>query len=144
MPVNAGNWYSKTSSLYFRCSCCYPSDSVWSNRISTKCVPNCCSEVPTGSPSRSGDVTIHVCDINLPSLPIPFLFGSCVYFCLYGPFNCISFHKFSWQLSVFSLCFSSLISALLVLSTICLSMKVSFSPDIIFSGWLGSKHRLTN
>ena len=47
-----------------------------------------------------------------------FLFCSCVYFCLYGPFNCISFHEFSRQLSVFSLCSSGLISALLVLSTI--------------------------
>ena len=27
-------------------------------------------------------------------------------FCLYDPFNCISFHKSSWQLSVFSLCSS--------------------------------------
>ena len=45
-------------------------------------------------------------DINQPSLPTPFffLFRSCVYFCLYSPFNCISFHKFSRQLSVFSLC----------------------------------------
>ena len=34
-----------------------------------------------------------------------FLFCSCVYFCLYGPFNCISFHKFSQRLSVFSLCY---------------------------------------
>ena len=25
-----------------------------------------------------------------------------------------------------------------------LFMKVSFSPDIIHSGWLGSKHQLTN
>ena len=25
------------------------------------------------------------------------IFCSCVYFCLYGPFNCISFHKFSRQ-----------------------------------------------
>ena len=72
-----------------------------------------------------------------------FLFSSCVYFCLYGPFNRISFHKFSWQLSVFSLCSSGLISALLVLSTIYLFMKVSFSPDIIPSGWLGSKHKWT-
>ena len=74
-----------------------------------------------------------------------FLFCSCVYFCLYGPFNCISFHKFSRQLSVFSLCSSGLISALLVLSTIFLFMKVSFCPDIIPSGSLGSKHQfLTN
>ena len=34
-----------------------------------------------------------------------FLFCSCVHFCLYGPFNCISFHKFSWQISAFSLMF---------------------------------------
>ena len=39
-------------------------------------------------------------------------------FLSYGPFNCISFHKFSRQLSAFSLCFSGLTSALLVLSTI--------------------------
>ena len=34
-----------------------------------------------------------------------FLFSSCVYFCLYGPFNCISFYKFSRQLFAFSLLF---------------------------------------
>ena len=39
-----------------------------------------------------------------------FLFRSCVYFCLYGPFNCISFHKFFRQLSTFSLCPSGLLS----------------------------------
>ena len=73
-----------------------------------------------------------------------FLFCSCVYFCLYDPFNCISFHKFSRQLSVFSLCSSGLIFALLVLSTIYLFMKVSFSSDVILCGWLGLKYRLTN
>ena len=35
-------------------------------------------------------------------------------------------------------------SALLVLSTTYLFMKVSFSPDVIPSGWLGSKHQITN
>ena len=39
---------------------------------------------------------------------------------------------------------SGLISALLVLSTICLFRKVSFSPDIIPSGWLGSEHTLNS
>ena len=72
-----------------------------------------------------------------------FLFSSCVNFCLYGPFNCISFHKFS-RISPASHCSSDLISALLVLSTKHLFMKVSLSPDIILCGWLGSKHRLTN
>ena len=73
-----------------------------------------------------------------------FSFCSCVCFCLCGPFNCISFPKFSRQLSVLSLCSSGLISALLVLSAIYLFLKVSFSPDIISSGWLGWKHQLTN
>ena len=41
-----------------------------------------------------------------------FKFCSCVCFCLYGPFNCILFHKFSWQVSTLSFCFSNLISEL--------------------------------
>ena len=65
-----------------------------------------------------------------------FLFCSCVYFCLYGPFNCISFHNFSQSLSTFSLCSSCLISGLF--------MKVSISPDIILWGWPGLKHQLAN
>ena len=73
-----------------------------------------------------------------------FLFRSSVCFGLYCPFNCISFHKFSRQLSAFSLCSSGLISALLVLSTMYLFMKASLSPDIIPCGWLGLKHQLTN
>ena len=73
-----------------------------------------------------------------------FLFCSCVCFCHYGPFNCISFHNFSRQLSVFSLCSSGFISALLVLSTTYLSfMKVSLGPDIILCGRLGLKHQVT-
>ena len=72
-----------------------------------------------------------------------FLFCSCVCFCFYGPFNRISFHLFSRQLSVFSLCSFGLISVLLVLSTTCLFIKVSFSPDVIPRGWLGSIHQLT-
>ena len=90
--------------------------------------------VPVGSPSRGGDVKVYVYDINQLSLPTPFLFCSCVCFRLYGPFNCISFHKVSRQLSIFSLCSFKLISASLALSTICLFMKISFSPDIIPSG----------
>ena len=88
--------------------------------------------VPTGSPSHGGDVA--VC--------LSFLLCSCVYFCLYGPFNCISFNKYSRQLSAFSLCSSGLISASLVLSTTHLFVKVSFSPDVILCGWLGSKHQI--
>ena len=95
-------------------------------------LPGCCSScyttclyprsVPTGSPSRTTE------------LAHSFLFCFCVCFCLYGPFNCILFHKFSQQLSAFSLCSSGLICTLLVLSTMCLFMKVSLSPDIILCG----------
>ena len=85
--------------------------------------------VPTCSLSRGWDDTVYVSDINQPSFALSFLFSSCVCFCLYGPFNCISYHTFSRQLSAFSLCSSGLISALLVLSTIIhLFMKVFLSP----------------
>ena len=90
--------------------------------------------VPVGSPSRGGNVMVYVLDLNQPSLPTLY-FCSCVCFCLYGPFTCISFHKFSRQLSAFSLCCSGPISALLlVLNYISLFIKVSLSPDTIFSG----------
>ena len=103
-----------------------------------------CFVNPAGSPSCGGDVAVHVLDINQPSLPTPFFFCSCVYFCLYCPFNCISFHKFFRQLSAFSLCSFGLISALLVFSGRYFFTKVSFSPDIILCGRLGLKHELTN
>ena len=99
--------------------------------------------VPVVSPSRDGDVTVYVWH-KPTQLAHSFLLCTCVYFCLYDPFHCISFHKFSRQLSVFRLCSCGLSSAVLVLSTIYLFMKVSFSPDTIPSGWLGSKHQLTN
>ena len=52
-----------------------------------------------------------------------------------SPFaSCISFHKFSRQLSAFSLCSSGLISVFVVLSTVYLFMTVSLSPDIILCG----------
>ena len=96
--------------------------------------------VPAGSPSRGRDATVYVLDVNQPSLPTLFLFCSCACFCPYGPFHCISFHKFSRQLnSAFSLCSSGLNSAFLVLSTTYLFMKVSLSPDIILCDWLGWK-----
>ena len=101
---------------------------------------------------KSPRVHLHVAgmlwfmsDINQLSLPTP-LYSVLVYFYLCGPFNCISFHKFpdSFSFSDSVLSSSSLISASLVLSTMSLFMKVSFNPDIIPSGWLGSKHPLTN
>ena len=67
--------------------------------------------VLAGSPSRGGDVKVYVLDINQPSLPTPFTLFLCLSLS-YGPFTCISFHKFSRQLSVFSLSSPSLISTL--------------------------------
>ena len=99
--------------------------------------------VPASSPSCGGEVTVYVWH-KPTELAHSFIFCSCVYYCLYGPFNCISFHQFYQQLSVFWLCSSGLMFALLVLSILYLFMKVSFSPDIIPSGRLGSKHQLTN
>ena len=80
---------------------------------------------------------------NPTKLAHSFLFCSCVCFCLYGPFNSISFHKYSRRLFAFSLCPSGLNSALLALSNIYLSLTVSLNPDIILCGWLGLKHLLT-
>ena len=46
--------------------------------------------VPAGSPSCGGDVMVYVWH-KLTDLAHSFLFCSCVCFCLYGPFSCISF-----------------------------------------------------
>ena len=88
-------------------------------------------------------VVVWLCHRHKPTkLAHSFLFCSCVCFCLYGPFSSISFHKFSRQLFAFTFCSFGLNSALLVLSTLFLFMKVSFGPDIIPSGWLGFKRQL--
>ena len=72
-----------------------------------------------------------------------FLFCSYAYFCLYSSFNCISFYELSRQLAAFSICSSGLTSAFLVLSTLCLFMKFSCSPDRILCVRLGLKCQLT-
>ena len=72
-------------------------------------------------------------DVNRPSLPTPFysvLVSISVFAALSTVFHSIN----SPNNSVFSLCSSGLISALLVLSTIYLFMKVCFSPDITLRG----------
>ena len=100
--------------------------------------------VPTGSPPRRGDVAVYVFDINQPSLPAPFysvLVSVSVFMTLLTVFHSINSPD---KISAFSLCSFGLVSALLVLSTICLFMKVSLYPDIILCVWLGLKHQLTN
>ena len=67
--------------------------------------------VPTGSPSRGGDVTVYVKDIKQPSLPIPFysvLVSISVFVALSTVYSCL---KFSQHLSVFLLFSSGPISA---------------------------------
>ena len=99
--------------------------------------------VPAGSPSRGGDVTVYVPAINQPSLPTPFysvLVSVSDLMALSTVFHSINFPR---QLSAFSLCSSGLISAILVLSTIYLFVKVSLSPAIILCSWLGLRHLLT-
>ena len=92
------------------------------------------SLIPVGSPSHGGDVKVCVLDINQSSLPTPFTLFLLL-FLSYGPFTCISFSKPSQQLSTFSLCSPSLMSALLVLSTIYLFLTVSLN-DFSHSGEL--------
>ena len=88
--------------------------------------------VPAGLPSRGGEVVVYVFDINQQSLPTPVLefvlVSISVFMALSTVFHPVNFFR---QLSAFSLCSSGLSSALLVLSTIYLLMKVSVSPDII-------------
>ena len=82
-------------------------------------------------------------DINQLSLPTPFysvLVSVSVFMALSTVFHSIH----SPNNSALSHRSSGLISALLVLSTVYLFMKVSFSPDRVLCGWLGSKHQLTN
>ena len=73
------------------------------------------------------DIVVYVFDINHPSLSIPFY---SVLEALSTVFDSYIFR----QLSAFLLCSSGIISALLVLSTISLFMKVSLSRDIILRG----------
>ena len=83
-------------------------------------------KVPTGSPSRGGDVTVYVFNINQQSLPTPF-YSVLVSVSVLCPFSYMLFHKFSQQFFAFSLCSPNLIFALLVLSTIYLFLKVSLN-----------------
>ena len=99
-----------------------------------------------GSPQTHLHVVGMLCfmsDINEPSLPTPFysvLVSVSVYMALSTVFHSINSSDNS---PFFALCSCGLSSALLILSTMYIFMKVFFSPDIIPIGWLGSKHQLT-
>ena len=84
------------------------------------------------TPGRFLTTTKSLLTGSVPSeLVHSFLFCVCVCLCLCGPFDYISFHKLSQQLSAFSLCSSGLISALFVVSNIHLFVNVSLRPDIL-------------
>ena len=91
--------------------------------------------VPAGSPSRGGDVVVaYVFNISQASLPTTPFYSVLVTVSVFMALSTV-FHSInSPDNSAFSLCSSGLISALLVLSTIYLFMKVSLSPDIILCG----------
>ena len=86
-----------------------------------------------GVPSRNGNVTVYVKDINQPSLPTPFysvLVSIFVFMALSTVFHYIN----SPDNSPLSHCSSGLISDLLVLLAMYVFTKVSLSPDIILCG----------
>ena len=118
-------------------------------------------EVPTGLPSLGGDVTVYVLDINQPSWPTLCILFSCLflslwpfqlyfipwilpttlhflilffwsYFCPIGPFNYIQNTQ-----EIKRTLFNSVSD--FPFNCIYVSMKVSFTPDIILCGWLGLK-----
>ena len=150
---NIWNWeekksaFAKRHNLHFLCYCAHLDtlDSwiwvMWKRRCKFSCW-NTIYHSLLQSPQAH---VVRMLRHKLTELAHSFLFCCCVYFFLYGSFNCVSFHKLSKQLSMFSLCSSGFISELQVLSIIIyLFIKVSFSPDIIPSGWLGLKHQWTN
>ena len=91
--------------------------------------------VPTGSPSRGGNVAVYVIDRNQPSLPTPFyslLVSVSVFMTVSTALHSITSPKKS------SLSHSVLLGLLLPYWSFqlskCLSIKVFLSPDIIICG----------
>ena len=86
--------------------------------------------VLAGSPSRGGDVVVYIFDIHQPSLSTPF-YSALVSVSVFMAPSTV-FHSINYpDNSPFSRCSFGLTSALLVLSTIYLFRKVSFSPYIV-------------
>ena len=72
-----------------------------------------------------------------------FLFCSCVCFCLYGPFNSISFHEFFRQFCFLTRFFRSYVCFLGLFNHTCLYESL-LHPWFNLCGWLGLKHQLPN
>ena len=100
--------------------------------------------VPAGSPSRGGGF----CDLRPWHKPAEFahsfLFCSCVYFCISCPFNCIPFHKILPTILCFLTLFFPFYFCFIGPCNYVSLYESLPNPDIIRSGWLGTKHQLTN
>ena len=117
-----------------------------------------------GSPSRTGNVAVYIFDINQLSLPTAFysvlvsvsvfmalstvsvsMALSTLFRSINSPDNSSLSHSVPLVLILsywsFQLCVNS---ALLVLSSMYLFIKVSLSPDLILCGLLGLKHQVTS
>ena len=136
-PVKRGFWRAEflvSQWLLWWYNVCF----LWSRVV--------CGESSRPTPGAVRPITVQSpafwSDINQPSLPTPF----CSVLVSISAFMALStvFHSINSPDNCFLLFSSGLISASLVLSAICLFMEVSFSPDIIPNGWLGSEHQLTN
>ena len=101
--------------------------------------------VPAGSPSCGGDVTVYVGDISQPSLPTPF-YSVLASVSVFTALSTVFYSMNSPDNSPFSHSVVPVLSLPYYWSfwAIHLFMKVSVSPDIIPSGWLGSEHQLAN
>ena len=88
------------------------------------------AKVPSGSPSRGGEVTVYVKDINQPSLPTPFesvLVSISVFVALSTVFHSVNSPTTRRFLAL-------LLESYFCLSTILFFMKVSSRPDLLPSG----------
>ena len=86
---------------------------------------NCSVQVPAGSPSRGGDVAVQLFDINQPSLPSPF-YSALVSVSVFMAISAVSHSINPPDNSLaFSLLSSHRISALLVLSSVYISLHGS-------------------
>ena len=101
-----GELYLSPVSLWILCWLCVCASSRWYCVCTSSCDPS-----PRGL-TFSWWGSHGLCH-RPTKLAQSFLLCSCVCFCLYGPFDSVSFHKFSRQLFAFSLRSSGLNSALL-------------------------------
>ena len=99
------------------------------------------TQVPAGSPSRGGDVAVHVFDINQPSLPTPFYSVLVSLSAFMAP--SIVFHSVNSSDNS-PLSHSVLPVSFLPYPSFELYISLPKSSAALICGWLGLKHQLTN